>query len=144
METGKGAKILPNFDRNLKDREVRPEQISADILSELLKLARQRCGEDVQNCVITVPANFNDNQKKATMDACRIAGGQDFKVMRMISEPTAAALSYVLHRQDDEKTVIVFDFGGGTFDVTVLIAQDGILGVENTDGDNFLGGKDID
>ncbi len=118
----------------------RPEEISAMILQKLKADAEARIGEKVTEAVITVPAYFNDAQRQATKDAGKIAG---LDVKRIINEPTAAALAYGFNKKKDEK-IAVFDFGGGTFDISVLEVGDDVVEVKSTDGDAHLGGKDID
>ncbi len=118
----------------------RPEEISAMILQKLKQDAEARIGETITEAVITVPAYFNDAQRQATRDAGKIAG---LDVKRIINEPTAAALAYGFNKKKDEK-IVVFDFGGGTFDISVLEVGDDVIEVRATDGDAHLGGKDID
>ncbi len=118
----------------------RPEEISAMILQKLKADAEARLGEKITEAVITVPAYFNDSQRQATKDAGKIAG---LDVKRIINEPTAAALAYGFNKKKDEK-IVVFDFGGGTFDISVLEVGDDVVEVKSTDGDAHLGGKDID
>ncbi|MBI2048445.1 MAG: molecular chaperone DnaK [Parcubacteria group bacterium] len=124
----------------LNGKEYRPEEVSAMILSKLKSDAEQKLGEKITEAVITVPAYFNDAQRKATKDAGTIAG---LDVKRIINEPTAAALAYGFNRKKDEK-IVVFDFGGGTFDISVLEVGDDVVEVKSTDGDAHLGGRDID
>jgi molecular chaperone DnaK len=124
----------------LGDKEYRPEEVSAMILSKLKADAEAKTGEKITEAVITVPAYFNDSQRKATQDAGKIAG---LDVKRIINEPTAAALAYGFNKKKDEK-IVVYDFGGGTFDVTVLEVGDGVVEVQSTDGDAHMGGRDID
>lgn len=122
------------------DKEYRPEEVSAMILTKLKADAEAKLGEKITEAVITVPAYFNDAQRKATQDAGRIAG---LDVKRIINEPTAAALAYGFNKKKDEK-IVVYDFGGGTFDVTVLEVGDDVVEVRSTDGDAHMGGRDID
>ncbi len=122
------------------DKDYRPEEISAMILQKLKADAEAKLGEKITEAVITVPAYFNDAQRQATKDAGQIAG---LDVKRIINEPTAAALAYGFNKKKDEK-IVVFDFGGGTFDISVLEVGDGVVEVKSTDGDSHLGGKDID
>ncbi len=118
----------------------RPEEISAMILSKLKADAEAKLGETITEAVITVPAYFNDSQRKATKDAGKIAG---LDVKRIINEPTAAALAYGFNKKKNEQ-IVVFDFGGGTFDVSVLEVADDVVEVKSTGGDSHLGGRDID
>ncbi len=122
------------------DKEYRPEEVSAMILSKLKADAEAKTGEKITEAVITVPAYFNDSQRKATQDAGRIAG---LEVKRIINEPTAAALAYGFNKKKDEK-IVVYDFGGGTFDVSVLEVGDDVIEVQSSDGDAHMGGRDID
>ncbi|KKW10834.1 MAG: Chaperone protein DnaK [Parcubacteria group bacterium GW2011_GWA2_49_9] len=118
----------------------RPEEISAMILQKLKTDAETRLGEKVTEAIITVPAYFNDSQRQATKDAGKIAG---LDVKRIINEPTAAALAYGFNKKKEEK-IAVFDFGGGTFDISILEVGDDVIEVKSTDGDSHLGGRDID
>jgi molecular chaperone DnaK len=136
VEKGVDGGVLIKLD----DKQYRPEEISAMILSKIKVDAEAKLGEKITEAVITVPAYFNDAQRKATQDAGKIAG---LDVKRIINEPTAAALAYGFNKKNDEK-IVVYDFGGGTFDVTVLEVGDGVVEVQSTDGDAHMGGRDID
>ncbi len=124
----------------VKDKTVSPEEIGAAILTKLKKVAENYLGHEVTEAVITVPAYFNDSQRQATKDAGRIAG---LDVKRIINEPTAAALAYGLDKKKNEK-IAIYDFGGGTFDVSVLEVGDGVVEVRSTNGDTHLGGDNFD
>ena len=124
----------------LGDQQLRPEEISAKILSKIKADVEAKLGEKITEAVITVPAYFNDAQRKATKDAGTIAG---LDVKRIINEPTAAALAYGFNKKKNEQ-IVVYDLGGGTFDVSVLEVSDDVVEVKSTDGDTFLGGEDID
>jgi molecular chaperone DnaK len=125
---------------SIGDRPLSPPQVSAIILEQIKKVAEDYTGESIERAIITVPAYFNDSQRQATKDGGRIAG---LEVLRIINEPTAAALAYGLEGQKDER-IVVFDLGGGTFDVSILELHDGVYEVKSTSGDTFLGGEDFD
>ncbi|BAY57253.1 DnaK protein [Leptolyngbya boryana NIES-2135] len=134
---GKDATV----DVRIRDRNYTAQEISAMILQKLKQDAENYLGEEVTQAVITVPAYFSDAQRQATKDAGTIAG---LEVLRIINEPTAAALAYGLEKQDQDQCVLVFDLGGGTFDVSILQLGDGVFEVKATSGNNHLGGDDFD
>jgi molecular chaperone DnaK len=123
----------------LGGKQYSPEEISAKILAYIKKYAEDKIGHPVKKAVITVPAYFNDAQRQATKDAGKIAG---FSVERIINEPTAAALAYGLDKKHKSEKILVYDLGGGTFDVSLLETGDGTFEVKATSGDNHLGGDD--
>ena len=123
-----------------RDKKISPPEISAMVLQKLKQAAEDYLGETVTDAVITVPAYFNDAQRQATKDAGKIAG---LNVLRIINEPTAAALAYGLDKKKDE-TIAVYDFGGGTFDISMLEVGEGVVEVKSTNGDTHLGGDDLD
>jgi len=139
-------KVIEDQNKNLKiscsslNKDFSPEEISAQVLRKLVKDASVYLGQEITQAVITVPAYFNDSQRQATMDAGKIAG---IEVLRIINEPTAASLAYGLDKKQNE-TILVFDLGGGTFDVSILEVGDGIFEVLSTAGDTSLGGDDFD
>ncbi|WP_299109325.1 molecular chaperone DnaK [uncultured Tenacibaculum sp.] len=135
----KGDNDTPRVD--IDGRLYTPQEISAMVLQKMKKTAEDYLGQDVAEAVITVPAYFNDAQRQATKEAGEIAG---LKVRRIINEPTAAALAYGLDKADSDKKIVVFDFGGGTHDVSILELGDGVFEVLATDGDTHLGGDDVD
>lgn len=146
----KDAKLVPydivkgqNGDAWVKaeGKEYSPQQVSAFILQKMKETAEAKLGEEVTQAVITVPAYFNDAQRQATKDAGKIAG---LEVLRIINEPTAAALAYGLDKKTGSKTIAVYDLGGGTFDISILEIGDGVFEVKSTNGDTFLGGEDFD
>merc|ERR1712003_539747 len=138
--------IIEDQNKNLKiscsslNKDFSPEEISAQVLRKLVNDATTYLGQEITQAVITVPAYFNDSQRQATIDAGKIAG---IEVLRIINEPTAASLAYGLDQKQNE-TILVFDLGGGTFDVSVLEVGDGIFEVLATAGDTNLGGDDFD
>src|SRR6201747_37064 len=130
-----------NWSKELDGKTFTPQQISAFILQKLKRDAESYLGESVTDAVITVPAYFSDAERQATKEAGEIAG---LNVLRIINEPPAAALAYGLDKGDKEQTILVFDLGGGTFDVSLLEIGDGVIEVKATSGDNHLGGDDWD
>ncbi|MDN4848420.1 molecular chaperone DnaK [Lactobacillus salivarius] len=130
-----------NYKVKIEDKEYTPQEISAMILQYIKDYAESYLGEEVSQAVITVPAYFNDSQRQATKDAGKIAG---LKVERIVNEPTAAALAYGLDKLDKDERILVFDLGGGTFDVSILELGDGVFEVLSTNGDTHLGGDDFD
>jgi len=130
-----------SYKVEVEGKEYSPQEISAIILQNLKATAESYLGEEVTKAVVTVPAYFNDAERQATKDAGKIAG---LEVERIINEPTAAALAYGLDKTDEDQTVLVYDLGGGTFDVSILELGDGVFEVKATAGDNRLGGDDFD
>ena len=132
-----------NINVNYKgeNKNFKPEEISSMVLVKMKEIAESYIGESVTDAVITVPAYFNDSQRQSTKDAGRIAG---LNVLRIINEPTAAAIAYGLEKKEKEQNILIFDLGGGTFDVSLLSIEDGIFEVKATAGDTHLGGEDFD
>jgi len=122
-------------------KQFKAEEISSMVLTKMREIAEAYLGKEVKNAVITVPAYFNDSQRQATKDAGSISG---LNVLRIINEPTAAAIAYGLDKKEEEKNVLIFDLGGGTFDVSLLTIEEGIFEVKSTAGDTHLGGEDFD
>jgi heat shock protein 5 len=137
----RGGKPVISVEYKGEDREFTPEEISAMVLGKMKETAEAYLGETVTHAVVTVPAYFNDAQRQATKDAGTIAG---LNVLRIINEPTAAAIAYGLNKKDGETQIIVYDLGGGTFDVSLLSIDDGVFEVLATAGDTHLGGEDFD
>ena len=135
----KGDNDTPRVE--IDDRKYSPQEISAMVLQKMKKTAEDYLGQEVSEAVITVPAYFNDSQRQATKEAGEIAG---LTVKRIINEPTAAALAYGLDKSGKDMKIVVFDFGGGTHDVSILELGDGVFEVLATDGDTHLGGDDVD
>jgi molecular chaperone DnaK len=148
-EVGKAKQVLPyqlvaatngDIKVRIRDREFSPEEISAFVLMEIKAFAEEFLGEPITEAIITVPAYFNDSQRQATRDAGKIAG---LDVLRIINEPTAAALAYGLDNKENQ-LIAVYDLGGGTFDISILKLEDGLFEVLSTSGDTYLGGEDFD
>ena len=137
------AKRLMGTDKKITigSKEYRPEEIAARILKYLVSSAEERTGEKVEEAIITVPAYFNDTQRRATQKAAQIAG---LKVERLINEPTAAAIAFAVDNLNEQKNVLVYDLGGGTFDVSIVEIFEGMIEVKASSGNNHLGGKDFD
>jgi L1 cell adhesion molecule like protein len=139
---GKDSKPMIQVDFKGKTETFHPEQISSMVLTKMRDIAQDYLGKEVKDAVITVPAYFNDSQRQATKDAGAIAG---LNVLRIINEPTAAAIAYGLDKEHDgERNVLIFDLGGGTFDVSLLTIEDGLFEVKATSGNTHLGGEDFD
>src|SRR5690606_24416144 len=130
-----------DYKVEIEGKQYTPQEVSAILLQYFKSYAEEYLGEKVTKAVITVPAYFNDAERQATKDAGRIAG---LEVERIINEPTAAALAYGLDKTEDDQTILVYDLGGGTFDVSILELGDGVFEVLSTAGDNRLGGDDFD
>ncbi|MDP6648380.1 MAG: molecular chaperone DnaK [Candidatus Woesearchaeota archaeon] len=139
--TAAKRKMGSNFEYEINSKKYTPQQISAFILQKIKKDAEEFIGEPLKKAVITVPAYFDDNQREATKDAGTIAG---LEVVRLVNEPTAASMAYGLDKMDKELKILVFDFGGGTLDVTIMDLSEGVFEVKSTSGDTQLGGTDMD
>merc|ERR1719446_658828 len=137
----KGDKPYVEVDLEGKGRQFAPEEISAMVLVKMKEIAEAFMGKEIQHAVVTVPAYFNDAQRQATKDAGTISG---MSIQRIINEPTAAAIAYGMDKKGGEKNILVFDLGGGTFDVTLLTIDNGVFEVLATNGDTHLGGEDFD
>lgn len=137
----KSGKPYVKVDTKDGETKLSPEQVSAMILIKMKEIAEAYLGRDVKFAVVTVPAYFNDAQRQATKDAGSIAG---LDVLRIINEPTAAAIAYGMDKKSGEKNIVVFDLGGGTFDVSLLTIDNGVFEVVATAGDTHLGGEDFD
>ena len=137
----KGGKPFVSIQTNAGDKTLSPEEVSSMILVKMKNIAENYLGQEVKYAIITVPAYFNDAQRQATKDAGIISG---LEVLRIINEPSAAAIAYGLDKKQGEKNVVVFDLGGGTFDVSLLTIDNGVFEVVATSGDTHLGGEDFD
>merc|ERR1712183_339170 len=138
---GPGGTPLIKVDYKGETKQFKAEEISSMVLIKMKEIAEAYLGKEVKNAVVTVPAYFNDGQRQATKDAGSISG---LNVLRIINEPTAAAIAYGLDKKEEEKNVLIFDLGGGTFDVSLLTIEEGIFEVKATAGDTHLGGEDFD
>merc|ERR1711861_119283 len=141
VKKGPSGKPMIEVQYKGESKEFGAEEISAMVLTKMKTVAEAYLGTDVKHAVVTVPAYFNDSQRQATKDAGTISG---MNVLRIINEPTAAAIAYGLDKKGGEKNVLIFDLGGGTFDVSMLTIEDGIFEVKATAGDTHLGGEDFD
>jgi L1 cell adhesion molecule like protein len=141
VNSGPGGTPLIEVDYKGEKKTFKAEEISSMVLAKMKEIAEAYLGKEVKNAVVTVPAYFNDSQRQATKDAGSISG---LNVLRIINEPTAAAIAYGLDKKGDEKNVLIFDLGGGTFDVSLLTIEEGIFEVKATAGDTHLGGEDFD
>jgi len=138
---GPGGTPIIKVEYKGEEKKFKAEEISSMVLTKMKDIAEAYLGKEVKNAVVTVPAYFNDSQRQATKDAGSISG---LNVLRIINEPTAAAIAYGLDKKGDEKNVLIFDLGGGTFDVSLLTIEEGIFEVKSTAGDTHLGGEDFD
>merc|ERR1712054_434261 len=141
VKKGPSSKPMIQVQYKGETKEFGAEEISAMVLTKMKTVAEAYLGTDVASAVITVPAYFNDSQRQATKDAGTISG---LNVLRIINEPTAAAIAYGLDKKGGEKNVLIFDLGGGTFDVSLLTIDQGVFEVVSTNGDTHLGGEDFD
>eukprot|EP00977_Amphora_coffeiformis_P004573 scaffold987_cov183-Amphora_coffeaeformis.AAC.1 len=141
VKSGPGGAPIIEVEYKGETKEFKAEEISSMVLSKMKEIAEAYLAKEVKNAVVTVPAYFNDSQRQATKDAGAISG---LNVLRIINEPTAAAIAYGLDQKGDEKNVLIFDLGGGTFDVSLLTIEEGIFEVKATAGDTHLGGEDFD
>merc|ERR1712038_255766 len=139
--SGRGGTPIIEVEYKGESKQFKAEEVSSMVLSKMKEIAEAYLGKEVKNAVVTVPAYFNDAQRQATKDAGSISG---LNVLRIINEPTAAAIAYGLDQKGDEKNVLIFDLGGGTFDVSLLTIEEGIFEVKATAGDTHLGGEDFD
>ena len=140
--SGTGGTPIIEVNYKGEQKTFKAEEISSMVLSKMKEIAEAYLGKEVKNAVVTVPAYFNDSQRQATKDAGSISG---LNVLRIINEPTAAAIAYGLDKQSSsERNVLIFDLGGGTFDVSLLTIEEGIFEVKATAGDTHLGGEDFD
>jgi molecular chaperone DnaK (HSP70) len=139
--SGPGQTPIIEVEYKGEQKQFKAEEISSMVLQKMKEIAEAYLGKEVKNAVITVPAYFNDSQRQATKDAGAISG---LNVLRIINEPTAAAIAYGLDKKGEEKNVLIFDLGGGTFDVSLLTIEEGIFEVKATAGDTHLGGEDFD
>jgi L1 cell adhesion molecule like protein len=139
--SGTGGTPIIQVEYKGETKQFKAEEISSMVLTKMKEIAEAYLGKEVKNAVVTVPAYFNDSQRQATKDAGSIAG---LNVLRIINEPTAAAIAYGLDKKGEEKNVLIFDLGGGTFDVSLLTIEEGIFEVKATAGDTHLGGEDFD
>merc|ERR1712007_224729 len=137
----KGSKPMIVVKVKGEDKAMAPEEVSSMVLTKMKETAENYLGKEINHAVVTVPAYFNDAQRQATKDAGTIAG---MNVLRIINEPTAAAIAYGMDKTGGESNVLVFDLGGGTFDVTLLTIDNGVFEVLATNGDTHLGGEDFD